>query len=121
MSADFAVRWDKYDQAPTVAALRKALRGYLGDLGTIETLKGVLYATLPGKPSNPFGITYRDDERWFEVFRYVEENKKYCAVLVTTRMQDEITNCIARGFASAIARHWQGKPEWIEQGDLNRV
>jgi hypothetical protein len=109
MSLDRFVQWNK--KKPDRDEILSALRGYMGELGTIEIDdKGWVFVVIPGKPSEPLSTMWkRDDERWFEIF--FDDNK----IDIITRTQDTLTNCIAEGFAKFCERYWEGTldQEWI--------
>lgn len=70
---------------------------------TVADLPGVAVVTLPGTFADPFnafaGTADRTRPRWVEFTR--EGN----TVSLTTRMQDDCTNALARAFAAAFARY----------------
>jgi len=69
-----------------------------------HTAGGVEFAScaLPGKPAEINGGDLGlSDERWFEVCLVSLDRRR--AVRVATRMQDAVTNAIARGFAEQLA------------------
>lgn len=103
---------NKCQKRPTKKDLRIAAEDYLGDL-----LQGIQWAedrwivTIKGNRSHPlqrladpkFLDQEPKDGRWFEVWF----NGK--TVDVITRRQDELTGNIASGFASLVARFWEGE------------
>jgi len=99
MASDRFVAWTK--KFPSHDEVRDALKGYLGDMATIEEVKHVLFATFSGRSSSPFYAPFRED-RWFEVHMTPH------SIDVLTRQQDPLINAIAQGFAELCAHHWEG-------------
>lgn len=102
MSCDRFIRWD--EKKPSQEEVVDALRGFLGEIGTVEVKEVWAYAVFPGKPSQPIASMHkRDDERWFEVF-FGEDG-----IDVITRDQDCLVGELASAFARFCALHWQAK------------
>lgn len=103
MAYDRFVYWQT--TKPSRDEIVQALRDFLGELGKVEVTDRV-YVDLPGKPSNAFNASCRDDQRWFEV--YITDE----SIDVITRQQDRITNAIATEFAELCAQYWQGQRDF---------
>jgi len=111
-----------HHEKPTLEQLKLILEDYLGDIGaTIDYQKACWFVKFPGKPSFPFKRSHPDhgwagaglhDERWFEVFfgslnqKPGEDSFGPCVDIIT-RMQDEIINNIADGFATILKRFYK--------------
>lgn len=115
MAHDRFVYWRK--ERPTREQLQMVLEDYVLRLGVVEWETDRFFVTLPGKCRHPLTrVTDRraveamnegPRERWFEV--YVGEDH----IDVITRLMDQVTEDIARGFAVVVARFWDGKLEGI--------
>lgn len=113
MSIDWIVTWssDPEEVVPTSQVIGEVLEDFLG--GLLEHLqerdRGFWIATLKGTKSYMFRRhggrqNIQDDmvERWFEVWVYNDN------IVITTRMQDDVTNCLAAEFARRCAQRWGG-------------
>ncbi len=122
------------DEVPTLEQLQLILEDYLNGAGEVDYQKACWYIVLAGKPSFPFRrvdklfasrqeIYDQHRQRWFEVFvgsldREKEVHKdaytgeEYTlgpSIDVITRMGDDYTNDVARGFAKLIARYFKAE------------
>lgn len=107
------------DEIPTIEQLKFILEDYLSGLGEIDFSDDYCWCiALPGKPSFPFSRIYKSsrhemfaEERWFEIYigSLNQENDEGMGpnVDVITRMADELTNTIAKGYAKLIARYFK--------------
>jgi hypothetical protein len=113
MSINWTITWpdEPTEPLPTSKIIGEVLEDFLG--GFCEELKeerpGHWTVLLKGKCSLMFkrhgglcGVYNDDRERWFEV--WVSDG----GITVTTRMQDDVTNCLAAEFAKRCARRWDG-------------
>lgn len=111
-------------EKPTLEQLRLILEDYLGGLGTIDYQDGCWFVSFPGKPSFPFKRSHPDyaymggglnNERWFEVYIGSLDQEKGenmgPNVDIITRMQDELTNNIAAGFAKLLRRFYKAESD----------
>lgn len=124
MARDIFVRWKA--EVPSKEEIQACLEDYVRGLAEkINWERDRFFVMLPGQFSFPFDrvgpwsarfqregyreLKLEDDgtprPRWFEVYLH-----KDC-IDVITRMQDEVTNNIAKGFAVLCARGWQGEIE----------
>lgn len=112
MAADRFI-WFKGDaKVPPKKDIESVLTNFFGEAAKVEWVDGRFYATLQGKPTQPFaglGLTGRlfppDMERWIEV--YVAKDN----IDVITRQADTYTNVLADGVAKLFAHFWQGELE----------
>ena len=116
MSRDRFITWADNSQRPSFEEIEYALQRYIHQSGTVERVGCWLCVVLPGEPR----FVFREEgdkepfvqggckggERSLEVFAHPEETYS-----VLTRTADEFTNAVADGFASLVARHWEGKLE----------
>ncbi len=113
MALDRFVYWTK-NKAPTSDAIGKVLEDYIGDGGKVHWKAGRWFVDLPGtcsaalrRVADVVPMFAADGERWFEVW---PDPSGEC-VDVMTRMHDEYTNALAKGFVDVIKRFWNGKDE----------
>lgn len=108
MARDYTVSNFK-SGVPPIEHLNLFLEDLFQGMGKISQTGSWFTVSLPGKPSNPFQRLVEkprpenQDERWIEV--WVSSD----SVEIMTRLQDTITNIIASGLASTIARFWEGE------------
>ena len=115
MAQDRLIRWGA--KRPARADLGAALEDYLGGIAeSVAWREDRWFAVLKGTTRDPFRRVehppvsrypeeLQNAERWIEV--WIGDS----SIDVITRMQDEITNRIADGFAALCARHWNGKED----------
>lgn len=117
MSIDWIVGWpdkpQEFDDGfPSVSDIKEVLEDYLTDLheDVKEHSPGFLSVKLRGNNSHMWQrhggrdrFWDKERERWFEVWVH----KK--GLTVTTRMQDDVTNCLAAYFARRCAQRWDGE------------
>lgn len=117
MAYDRFITWPDNSQRPSPEEVEKALRRYIHLGGTVSKRDGSwLDAVLPGEPRYVFKDWADEEalkrggnkggERWFEVFVPTNLTSTYSII---TRTADEFTNAVADGFASLVARRWDGK------------
>lgn len=115
MSRDTWVMFE--GEAPAIEVVQLVLEDYVRDLGNVrwDERQRVLYATLPGKPSDALRRVFPNrqarhwgvDERWFEVSMVGVSDKPVLSI--ATRSQDDITNAVAENFAKVAAACFQGR------------
>lgn len=115
MARDTFVYWDQRHPRPTKQEIQHVLEDYVRGLATtVVWERDRWYVTLPGESSwsfqrsGPATIAQRtswleSSTRWFEVW-IGDDN-----IDVITRMADDVTNVIAHGFASLMARGFDGR------------
>jgi hypothetical protein len=117
VSIDWVVGWPdtppEFDTGfPSVSDIKEVLEDYLTDLQ--EEIKehspGFLSVKLRGNNSHMWkrhgGVIRswdKERERWFEV------SVHKTGLTVTTRLQDDVTNCLAADFARRCAQRWDGE------------
>lgn len=109
------------DEKPTLEQLKFILEDYLGDIGaTIDYQDSCWFVSFPGKPSFPFKRSHSlswegNAERWFEVYvgslDQLEGEAMGPNVDIITRLQDELINNIAEGFANLLQRCYRAKSD----------
>lgn len=113
MSMDWIVTWPKNpdEPLPDKQVIWEVLEDFLTDLceKIQEHSPGFLTAQLRGNKNFMFrrhGYSLLgklgEGERWFEVW------VRPTGITVTTRMQDDVTNCLAAEFARRCAQRWSG-------------
>lgn len=118
MSIDWIVTW-KGDQ-PSPRDVRLVAEDFFGDIGEVVKSEDVstdhhFIIDVVGRQTHPLGRVEEFAhmarikaaaetvmDRWVEV--YIGEE----GVTVTTRGQDEVTNCLASGLARCYTRIWRG-------------
>lgn len=110
MARDRVVRWQ--EEVPKQDDLEAMLEKFFSGLATsVKWDRDRFFVMLHGAQSFCFrnARIFESDsptrERWIEV--WPSDDDVCCYVM--TRMQDEVTNVLADGFAGLIARTWQGK------------
>lgn len=116
MAQDTFVYWK--DRKPKPSELETVLEDYVRGMGKVSWSKETkrFFVNFEGHVSWPFARLLPEEAkalaqkqevhmRWFEV--YIASDH----IDVITRMQDEIVNNIARGFAVLCARYWEGEIE----------
>jgi len=114
LSIDWIIDWQ--EDAPTAEDIQNVAGDFFRDIGEIEIPKSWssgFIISLPGNQTHPLRrvaafndlphINYEESRgRWIEVF--VDDRR----ITITTRSQDEVTNCLAGGLARCYARVWKG-------------
>ena len=100
MALDRFIYWNS--QKPTFDEILNTARCYIGELGKVEVLSGVIFISLGSSSTTFMPDAVTREERWIEV----HWNPKHVDVL--TRNQDEFTNDLAASFARRLAAHWNG-------------
>ncbi len=116
MPRDRVVRFDEESQPRARADLKHLVEDYFGAVAaSVEWQEDRFYVTLVGRPSCParridwaphlVRRPYDDEVRSIEVWMGDD------SIYVMTRMQDDLTSCLADGLVSLIARAWRGTLE----------